>query len=139
RLGHDHGADDLLHDFIARVGEGAALDGAAHYNLALAFGRAADYASARKELARAVARDGSAPVRAAATALDASLTRVEQLRADARALPEQDARSLRAAAYLELGAYLRAARVLRISAAARPDDPAILSAYIGALVHARLD
>jgi hypothetical protein len=83
--------------------------------------------------------DGSAPVRAAVAALDASLTRVERLRTDARALPDQDARSLRAAAYLELGAYLRAARLLRISAAARPDDPAIRSAYVGALAHARLD
>jgi tetratricopeptide (TPR) repeat protein len=135
RLGHD----DLMRTLLVRVGQGIVLDAPGHYNLALALGRAADYASARRELSRATDLDRSPVVQIACTGLDESLGKVEKLRADASVLPEPEARTLRADAYLELGAYLRAARQLRLAYLTRPGDESVAARYLGALVHARLD
>ncbi|HEX4334807.1 MAG TPA: hypothetical protein VH062_02770 [Polyangiaceae bacterium] len=139
RLGLDHGKDDLVHPLMTHVDRGLSLDAAAHYNLALALGRGGDYAAARRELARAVSLDGSETVRGASEGLDATLSHVEKQRTEATSLGEPDATLARATAYLELGAYLRAARKLRTAYLARPDDAAIAGAYLDALVHARLD
>lgn len=139
RLGHDRGKDDLLHALLSRVGSGSVIDAPGHYNLALALGRAEDYAGARSELSVAVDRDRSEVVRAACADLDATLAKVEKLRADAAVLPEPEARSKRATAYLELGAYLRAARQLRPAYLAHPTDDAIALGYLDALARARLD
>jgi tetratricopeptide (TPR) repeat protein len=139
RLGHDRGQDDLLHALLSRVGEGTVLDAPGHYNLALALGRGADYTGARRELTRALETDRSAVVQSASAGLDESLTKVEKLRTDAASLSEPEARTLRATAYLELGAYLRAARQLRLAYLARPGDEAVAGAYLDALVRARLD
>jgi tetratricopeptide (TPR) repeat protein len=139
RLGHDRAQDDLLHPLLSRVGQGVVLDAPGHYNLALALGRATDYSGARRELSRATDLDHSAVVQATCAGLDESLTKVEKLRTDAAALPEPEARRLRAAAYLELGAYLRAARQLRLAYLKSPGDESVAAAYLDALVHARLD
>jgi tetratricopeptide (TPR) repeat protein len=139
RLGLDHGQGDLLHPLLARVGDGLSLDAPAHYNLALALGRGADYPGARRELARAASMDGSNTVRTVCDALATTLAQVERLRTTASGLGEPAASVDRAAAYLDLGAYLRAARTLRAEFAVHPDDPTISGPYIDALVSARLD
>ncbi|HVW28395.1 MAG TPA: hypothetical protein VHC69_23690 [Polyangiaceae bacterium] len=138
RLGHDHGGDDVAHRFLSRLGEGLGLDARGHYNLALALGRGGDYAGARRELVRARRMDGSPTMQRAAGDLDATLVTVQESRSASDSLGEPGASGMRAQAYMELGAYLRAARRLRSVYLARPEDPAIASAYIEALVHARL-
>ncbi len=139
RLGRDHGPDDLVKPLLGVVGAGLSLDAPAHYNLALALGRGGDYDGARRELDRALALDASPVVQRASDELRTTLTKLEKTRVTAGGLPEPDASVLRASAYLELGAYLRAARELRTAHQARPYDGPITFAYLDALVHSRLD
>jgi hypothetical protein len=77
-------------------------------------------------------------MRRACDDLEVTLAAVERARAAADASENPVASAMRAVAYMDLGAYLRAARSLRIAYRTSPADPAIASAYIDALVHARL-
>jgi tetratricopeptide (TPR) repeat protein len=131
--------DEQTRAMASRLEPEAALDAGARFNLALALGRASDYAAARTELARSVAASPKAEVSRAAEALGRMLTTVADLRTQAATLPEPASSLARARAFVELGAYLRAARVLRTAHAAHPDDVNVRVAYFDALVQARLE
>jgi tetratricopeptide (TPR) repeat protein len=143
RLGHDPeqrnlpAGGDLVHELVARIGRHAPLDAATRYNLALALGRAGDYAGARGQLSEVVRLDPT--FGEASGELAATLEKVEQIRARARTLPEPDAALARARAFLDLGAYLRAARELHPAHGAYGARTDVLAAYFDALVSARLD
>jgi tetratricopeptide (TPR) repeat protein len=131
--------DGIVKTLTQRLGPAAPLDAAWRYNLALALGRGADYEGAKDELALATHLDPSPAVAAAAGELAASFEKVRTLRENATTLPEPDASVARAEAFLELGAYLRAARSLRPAHLAHPENAAASATYFSALVSARLD
>jgi tetratricopeptide (TPR) repeat protein len=131
--------DEAVRRLAARASAEASLDARARYNLALALGRAGDYDRATIELDRALAASQSPELAGAAAALRQSLATVQHLRGDASAAIEPASSVARARAFLELGAYLRAARVLRPAFAVSPSDPDVQATYFDALVSARLD
>ncbi len=135
RLGDDRAVEVLA----ARTDRDIGLDAGARYNLALALGRAGDYARARKQLSMAIEETPSASVRAAAGGLAEGLARTERLREAAARTAEPTASLDRARAFLELGAYLRAARELRPAYRAFPENAEVRAVYFDALVAARLD
>jgi thioredoxin-like negative regulator of GroEL len=73
------------------------------------------------------------------TAFGSLLESVKEQRLRATSLPEPQRSLARAKAFLELGAYLRAARALREAYQVAPDDPAVRMTYLEALVNARLE
>jgi tetratricopeptide (TPR) repeat protein len=134
------GRDDIVRLLVASVDDKAPLDVAGRYNLAIALGRYGDYSGARHQLAVAAALpNGSSDYAPALSGLEATLEAVKEQRLRASAV-EGPARALaRGRAFLELGAYLRAARALREAYALSPDDTAVRLAYFDALVSARLE
>lgn len=133
RLGHD----ELVRALARRIPDGAAMDVSSRYNLSLAFARAGDGAAARRELA--LAEQAATPeLRASLSAYAGALDRVASMRAEADRAPPENAAVLRATAFLELGAYLRAARALREVSQRNPQGPAV-PLYVRALSAARLD
>jgi tetratricopeptide (TPR) repeat protein len=133
------GRDDLVRLLVASLDEKAQVDPASRYNLALSLGRGGDYSGARRQLATLDGLSGGRDFGQAVASFNATLEAVkdERLRAHSQVEP---AKSLsRARAFLELGAYLRAARTLRDLYQIAPDDPSVQATYFDALVSARLE
>lgn len=133
------GRDDIVRLLSASLDDRSPLDVAGRYNLALALARSGDYSGARRQLAVAAALPSGAAYAQALSGLAATVEAVKEQRLRASSLPDP-ARSLaRGRAFLELGAYLRAARALREAYLLAPDDTAVRLAYLDALVNARLE
>jgi len=131
--------DALVRRLARSIDPDAPLDGPAHFNLALALARGGDYALARQELERAFAASPTDQMRAATGRLLGTIESVEKLRSEAEHAPEPAAALARAKAFLDLGAYLRAARALRPAYLVNPGDAAVSAAYLEALTSAHLD
>lgn len=133
------GNDALARSMVKRLGDDAPIDGPARYNLALALARGGDYDGARRELAAGLSLDSSAEFRAAADELGSRLGRLEALVAGHGADSTAAGVLVRARVFFDLGAYLRAARVLRPLYLADPTNADVRQAYAEALTWARLD
>jgi len=107
-------------------------------NVALTFARLGMFAKARHWCDLIAAASPQSPSEKLPPSLRSRLARAERLFVRAAQSPT-DAPRLRAEAYLELGAYLRALRVLRPEVAAHPDDPRVGSLYVHLLTAAGLE
>jgi tetratricopeptide (TPR) repeat protein len=107
-------------------------------NVVLAFARLGMFAKARHWCDLIAAASPLSPSEKLPPSLRSRLDRAERLFVRAAQSPT-DAPRLRAEAYLELGAYLRALRVLRPEVEAHPDDPRTGSLYVHLLTAAGLE
>ena len=133
------GNDGLARAMTKRLGDEAPVDGAARYNLALALARGADYDGARRELALGVSLDADAEFMGAADELGSRLARLRAFAAGPGSAPTTAGVLVRAKVFFDLGAYLRAARMLRPLYLADPTNSDVYRAYAEALTWARLD
>jgi tetratricopeptide (TPR) repeat protein len=135
RLGHDDAVRTSL-----EIVEGGYLESLTNFhNTALAYARVEDFAGARRYLER-VTRELSYRLRSGEfDELRVRLGKAERLFARAAAASGNSQRKLRAQAYLELGAYLRALRELRPVVELYPDDPDAGQLYVLLLLAAGLD
>jgi tetratricopeptide (TPR) repeat protein len=133
------GNDGLARAMTKRLGDDAPIDGAARYNLALALARGADYDGAQRELAIGLSLDPGAEFKAAADELGNRLARLQALAAGPGSAPTTAGVLVRARIFFDLGAYLRAARLLRPLYLADPTNVDVSHAYTEALSWARLD
>lgn len=134
RLGQDARARQLL----ANVREDLVDKLPNSPNVALAYARLGMFAKARRWCDLIAAATPLAYAENLLPSLRSRLDRAERLFVRAAQSPT-DAPRLRAEAYLELGAYLRALRVLRPEVQAHPDNPRTGSLYVHLLVAAGLE
>jgi tetratricopeptide (TPR) repeat protein len=134
RLGEDKRARQLL----ANVREDLVDKLPNSPNVALAYARLGMFAKARRWCDLIAAATPLAYTEKLLPSLRSRLDRAERLFARAAQSPT-DAPRLRAEAYLELGAYLRALRVLRPDVEAHPDNPRTGSLYVHLLIASGLD
>ncbi|HEX2876619.1 MAG TPA: hypothetical protein VHP33_35455 [Polyangiaceae bacterium] len=107
-------------------------------NIALAYARLGMFAKARHWCDLIAATTPLSHTDKLPPSLRARIDRAERLVVRAAQFPT-DAPRLRAEAYLELGAYLQALRVLRPEVEAHPDNPRVGSLYVHLLVAAGLE
>lgn len=134
RLGEDARARALL----ANVREDLVDKLSNAPNVVLAYARLGMFAKARRWCDLIAAAAPLSPDEKLPPSLRARLAKAERLFVRAGQLPA-DAPRLRAEAYLELGAYLRALRVLRPDVEAHPDNPRAGSLYVHLLTAAGLE